>query len=795
MENPEQFIKEKYWGNKEFREATEQAAKRTERREGKKIPDEPQARIENYLKRFTDILEREDEKDRTHGLEALQRLLHKKYVIKSENISDDYIKGVLFGNFAEEQGYTRDNLRDPEIKAFLLKQFREKTGQDFETYAIPKEERERIQEMAINDQKARLDSWLNYLTSDEAENYPAAYRYWAFAEMLKLGAYDDERKTYNKRTETTAAPFPELDQQALALVLDEIQRKQRKEPSQIIPHDENTQEEFRKRLDSENFGKLYAFFQEYLKTLRLPLERLAITQGEWKVFKRGSNPKEVVKALQGFHTQWCIAGEGTAASYLKHSDLHIYFSQDAEGNNTIPRACIVSKQAGITEVRGIMSDEIAKQHLDDYIVPVVQEKLSEIPGGEKWQAKMEDMRRLASIHINYKQRGTLTKEDLRFLYEIDRKIQSTGYNKDPRIEEILSGRDIKEDLSVILGVPKEQISTTEEEALSGNIKYHYGDLDLSSLTSAEGLQLPESIGGSLYLSSLTSAKGLQLPESIGGRLDLSSLTSAEGLQLPESIGGNLYLSSLTSAKGLQLPESIGGNLDLRSLTSAEGLQLPESIGGSLYLRSLTSAKGLQLPKSIGGDLDLSSLTSAEDLQLPESIGGDLDLRSLTSAEDLQLPKSIGGDLDLSSLTSAEGLQLPESIGGSLDLSSLTSAEGLQLPESIGGSLYLSSLTSAEGLQLPESIGGSLDLSSLTSAKGLQLPKSIGGSLDLRSLTSAEDLQLPESIGGSLDLSSLTSAKGLQLPKSIGGDLYLSSLTSAEKQELREKFPHLSQKII
>jgi len=150
-----------------------------------------------------------------------------------------------------------------------------------------------------------------------------------------------------------------------------------------------------------------------------------------------------------------------------------------------------SEQVGITEVRGIISNETAKQHLDDYIVPVVQEKLSEIPGGEKWQAKMEDMRRLASIHINYKQRGTLTKEDLRFLYEIDRKIQSTGYNKDPRIEEILSVRDIKEDLSVIFGIPKEQISTTKEEALSGNIKYHYGDLDLGSLTSAEKQELRE----------------------------------------------------------------------------------------------------------------------------------------------------------------------------------------------------------------------------------------------------------------------------------------------------------------
>jgi len=77
-------------------------------------------------------------------------------------------------------------------------------------------------------------------------------------------------------------------------------------------------------------------------------------------------------------------------------------------------------------------------------------------------------------------------------------------------------------------------------------------------------------------------------------LDLPSLTSAEGLTLPQSIGGNLDLDSLTSAEGLTLPQSIGGDLDLRSLTSAEGLTLPQSIGGSLRLYSLTSAEKQKL---------------------------------------------------------------------------------------------------------------------------------------------------------------------------------------------------------
>jgi hypothetical protein len=237
-----------------------------------------------------------------------------------------------------------------------------------------------------------------------------------------------------------------------------------------------------------------------------------VTDGEWKIFPKGSNASEVTKAISSFHTQWCIAGEGTAQGYLSHSDLHIYFSQDKDGRNTIPRACVVdSKKQGITEVRGIMSDEVSKQHLDDYITPVVGEHLSFLKGGEKWRGPMQDMKRLAGIHLKSLQREELLKEDLRFLYEIDRKIHKTGYNRDPRIAKILRDRDVKDDLSFSLDIPRDRISVTKDEALFGNIQYHYGDLDLGRLTSAEGLKLPESIGGNLNLNSLTSAEGLKLP--------------------------------------------------------------------------------------------------------------------------------------------------------------------------------------------------------------------------------------------------------------------------------------------
>ncbi len=268
---------------------------------------------------------------------------------------------------------------------------------------------------------------------------------------------------------------------------------------------------------------------------------------------------------------------------------------------------------------------------------------------------------LDEIERKQKAGEELTDNELKFLYRIDGLgLSFSSSNEDKkRVEDIINQRNIKEDVSYVLGCSEDQVSLTTQEFLAGtDIVYHFGFLDLRSLTNIEGVKLPQIIGGGLYLGSLTSAEGLQLPQSIAGSLYLSRLTSAEGLQLPQIIGGSLDLESITSAEGLQLPQSIGGWLDLSSITSAKGLQLPQSIGEDLYLNSLTSAEGLQLPQIIAGSIYLGSLTSAEGLQLPQSIGGNLDLSSLTSAEGLQLPQSVGGNLNLNSLTSVEGLEIP-----------------------------------------------------------------------------------------------------------------------------------------
>jgi len=446
-----QLLKQKYDLHKTSE--VEVASQRTQNKTGDRVPQHPLARIQNYLDRFRDITDREDPEARELGIDAIKRLLHGKYVIKSEKISDEYIKNTLLGNEAELLGYERGQLQDEGVRTLVLGSLQEKIHSPLATYTIPDELRKELTTMVIADQTSRMDQWIDYLTSDEARHSPSSLRYWAFVEMLKMGDYDPVRAEYNKRTESTVASFPELDQQALSLVFDEVTKKYNGVSSAIVFEEVEKREKFRELLQNENFSALYAFIQEHVRSLKLPTERLVVTDGGWETFPVGSDPKALTERLSGFQTKWCIAGEGYAQGYLQHSDIIIYFSKDADNKNTIPRACIVrNKQDGtISEVRGIISNADAKQHLDDYIAPMVEDKLQTLKGGNEWLGRLKDTKTLAKLHIKSLQDQPFNREDLIFLYQIDHRIWSSGYGQDPRIEELRLKRNLEADMLVIFG--------------------------------------------------------------------------------------------------------------------------------------------------------------------------------------------------------------------------------------------------------------------------------------------------------------------------------------------------------
>ena len=705
------------------------------------VSDKKRERLLKYFERLEELHNKVSKTKSVNGEKLLKSFYYDLYVIKPENIPDAYFQNQV--RLARERGYGNIKLTE--------------------------EDKRRMTEEVIDDQKKSLDKWIEYfLYDEESKSYEMWEKYWVFQGLQNLGKYDKETSKFSKRDKTTVYPFSPVEREYIFTTLKLMED---------FLKDKKGEEDIKQALSTGNFKLLYEYVikQSFLKGEH----QSNSDDGKWIKYEQGSDYNILRDSLQGYYTGWCTAaGENFAKDQLAGGDFYVYYSLDKNGEAKVPRIAIrMDGKDKIGEIRGIADN----QNMEPEMMSILEEKLKEFPDRDKYLKKENDMKLLTLIDKKVNDNIDLTLEELKFLYEIDGQIIGFGYGKDPRIEEIKRKRNERRDYSLIFNVKEEEVALSQKEWLNNPKKFKVlpGNIDLGSLTSAEGLIFPKQVGGNLELDNLVTTEGLVLPESIGGSIDLRSLTSADGLVLPKQLGGGIDLRSLTSADGLVLPQHIGGNIFLRHLTSADGLVLPQHVDGDIYLSSLVSADGLVLPESIGGRIDLSSLTSADGLVLPKQLGGSIDLRSLASADGLVLPESIGGRIDLSSLVSADGLILPQHVGNSIDLSSLTSADGLILPQHIGGYINLSSLTSAKGLVLPESIGGRIDLSSLASAKGLVLPQHVGGDIYLRSLASADGLVLPQHVGGDIDLRSLASADGLVLPESIGGRIDLSSLTSAD----------------
>ena len=629
--------------------------------------DAPEERIRKYISRLEHA--HELSKKSEHSLKILKKFYYDKYLIKE--LPESYIN--LQNKIAREEGYGDIYVSD-ETKEKMLNQVRE-------------------------DQKSILDLWIDYFMSEDAM-YPTWFKVYAFKGMIGLSTFDKEKQEFGKRTDKTTTSFIDLNMEALSKVYDILKSE--------IGEDNLTDEEREILSNGEGFKKLYTY---YLTNLDSKIMNNDETEGIWIKYDMGSDYMPLWESLQGKNTGWCTAGKETAKTQLAGGDFYVYYTKDENGEYKNPRIAIrMNGENEIGEIRGTSKN----QNLEPNMEPILNKKLEEFPDKDKYKKKVHDMKRLTLTEEKQKNNQELTLDDLKFLYEVDSRIEGFGYQKDPRIKEIISKRDKRKDIVFAYGVNEDEVAFSKEEweENKDRIKVYYGNLDLSNLTSAEGLVLPDIINGSLDLRGLTSAKGLVLPDTINGDLNLSGLKSVKNVKLPTTVNGNLDLHRLTSAEGLVLPDTINGYIDLRNLTSAKGLVLSNTLNGDLYLTSLTSAEGLVLPDTINGILDLSSLTSAEGLELPNIITGYLDLGSLTSAKGLKFPNTINGFLDLGSLTSAKDVKFPSTINGYLDLSSLASAEGLKLPGTINGSLDLRSLTSVKNLVLPISLFGKV-LSNIT----------------------------------------------------------------------------------
>lgn len=108
----------------------------------------------------------------------------------------------------------------------------------------------------ISLQKSSLDMWLDYLLCKDVI-YPQWFKFFIFQGIVRIGAYDEVKGKYNKRTKTTIAPFVEIDYEIIAFIYNNL--------SSYLSGYKLEDEELEKIIESGNFNKLYSYCEKVLE--------------------------------------------------------------------------------------------------------------------------------------------------------------------------------------------------------------------------------------------------------------------------------------------------------------------------------------------------------------------------------------------------------------------------------------------------------------------------------------------------------------------------------------------------
>ena len=548
------------------------------------ISDKKRERLLKYFERLEELHNKVSKTKSVNGEKLLKSFYYDLYVIKPENIPDAYFQNQV--RLAKELGYGNIKLT-AETKKGMTKE-------------------------VIDDQKKSLDKWIEYfLYDEESKSYEMWEKYWVFQGLQNLGKYDKETGKFSKRDKTTVYPFPPVEREYIFTTLKLMED---------FLKDKKSEEDIKQALSTGNFKLLYEYVikQSFLKGEHQSNNN----DGKWIKYEQGSDYNILRDSLQGYYTGWCTAaGENFAKDQLAGGDFYVYYSLDKNGEAKVPRIAIrMDGKYEIGEIRGIADN----QNMEPEMMPILEEKLKEFPDKDKYLKKEHDMKLLTLIDKKVNNNIELTLDELKFLYELNNKIEGFGYENDPRIEEIKSKRNKRRDYSLIFNVKEEEVALSQEEYnnSSGEFKVLVDDFDLNHIIFND--HIPNSSDSSISMlldfildfNFLTNNDGIILPQYVVGNLYLNELANANKLVFPKFISGSLYLSHLTNAKEVILPQYIGGNLDLSALTNIEKLKLPQNIDGDLILINLTSSNNLILSQHIGGYIYLNRLKIVDNLKLP-----------------------------------------------------------------------------------------------------------------------------------------------------------------------------------
>ena len=371
-----------------------------------------------YLSRLDRIIEK-------HG-DAIEQKL---WEASAENLVMDY-EDIPDAYWKQQEQILRDNGQGRELSRY---------------------EKEILAEDLIDKQRQSITSWANYL-GDKNCPYPTWFKVYAFDGVSKMGLINKETKEFEKRDKTTVASFPTLNPEVLAKVyrnINEFYAVNKEDWLAQHPDDEKLVS----LVKSGNFSKLYAKELFDTKTIIKTPENPEDVEGDWFTYQLGDED-ELAKAAEG--TGWCIADPNVAHSYLEYGNYGHSRNKEADEESNSKAKFIVFKLKapnspdgystnGVASIRLDPDGKVAEisgldegQALDDSLVQTVKEKVLSLPGSKEFLQKFEDKQTLIRLDHKLQKDEDLTKEELSFLYQLDRPIATLDtYNRvDPRIPEL-----------------------------------------------------------------------------------------------------------------------------------------------------------------------------------------------------------------------------------------------------------------------------------------------------------------------------------------------------------------------
>ena len=399
-----------------------------------------------YLSRLDRIIKK-------HGDKAEQKIWEasaESVVMDFEDIPDSYWK--------QQEQILRDN------------------GQGRE---LSRSEKEILADDLIEKQRESITSWTNYL-GDKNCPYPLWFKVYAFDGISKMSnALNLDDAGYNRRDNTTALSFPKLNAEILAKAYRQINNFYGVDKEDWLKKNSDD-EKLVSLVKSANFPKLYA--KELLDTkviLKTP-ERAEDVHGDWFEYKLGDE-EEIADLAEG--TRWCVVDPNVAHNYLTYGQFinpgedNNYDDDDWEDDDQTeypeakfiifrledPNSPGVYASNGSASIRLDPDGMVAEvsglgegQAIEDALVPTVKKKTLSLPGGEKYLQKFDDKQTLIRLDKKMKKGQDLTKEELSFLYELDRPIATLDtYNRrDPRIPELKEKYNVEYALEKGLDIDK-----------------------------------------------------------------------------------------------------------------------------------------------------------------------------------------------------------------------------------------------------------------------------------------------------------------------------------------------------